>query len=153
MRVMGGLQWIGENWVIVLNAVGVVGGLLFTGVSLRSETKTRRISNLLDITANHRELWEEFSLRPDLARVLNPSPDLAKNPITTAEEIFVTLVILQGNSAFYAMTDVLLIKPEGFRRDLCWFFSLPIPRAIWEKKKTLQNDDFVEFVERSLNWK
>jgi hypothetical protein len=26
-------------------------------------------------------------------------------------------------------------------------------RAVWEKKKALQNDDFVEFVEKCRNWK
>jgi hypothetical protein len=31
--------------------------------------------------------------------------------------------------------------------------SLPIPRAIWEKVKVVQNDDFVAFVESCRNWK
>ena len=44
---MGSLHWLAQNWFTLLNAIGVVGGLLFTGHSLRSETKTRRIANLL----------------------------------------------------------------------------------------------------------
>jgi hypothetical protein len=39
------------------------------------------------------------------------------------------------------------------RRDVAQFFSLPIPRAVWEKTKVTQNDDFVAFVESCLNWK
>lgn len=37
------------------------------------------------------------------------------------------------------------INPEGLRQDIGEFFSLPIPRAIWEKIKSLQNEDFVRF--------
>jgi hypothetical protein len=42
---MGSLRWLTENWFTLLNVVGVIGGLFFTGYSLRSETKTRRIAN------------------------------------------------------------------------------------------------------------
>jgi hypothetical protein len=48
---------------------------------------------------------------------------------------------------FHAMRDELTIKPEGLRRDVWWFFSLPIPRAVWEKFKVLQNDKFAFYVE------
>ena len=62
--------WFSENWFNLFSAVGIIGGLLFTAVSLRSETKTRRISNLLTLTQNHRELWAEMFRRPGLERVL-----------------------------------------------------------------------------------
>jgi hypothetical protein len=149
---MGGLRWIADNWVIALNAVGVVGGLFFTAISLRSETKTRRIANLLTITTNHRAIWTEFSQRAELARILDSSADLSKVPITRAEEEFVNMVILHVSSVHYAMKDELVIKLEGLRRDVCEFFSLPIPQAVWMKTKVLQNDDFVEFVEDCRNW-
>ena len=144
---MGGLYWIAENWVIMLNAVGVVGGLLFTAVSLRSETKTRRIANLLTITTNHREIWTEFSQRPELSRVLYPYVNLSKTPITYTEKEFVNQVILHVASVHYAMKDELVIKLEGLRRDVREFFSLPIPRRVWDENRVYQNDDFVEFVE------
>src|ERR1700729_1767635 len=98
---MGGLQWLAQNWVIALNAVGVIGGLFFTAISFRSETKTRRVANLLTITTNHREIWNEFSIRPELRRVLNPLADIAKNPITREEEEFVNMVILHVSSVHY----------------------------------------------------
>ncbi len=34
--------------------------LLIATMSFHSETKTRRIANLLAITSNHRELWKEY---------------------------------------------------------------------------------------------
>jgi hypothetical protein len=145
---MGG--WIADNWFTILSASGIVGGLLFTAVSLRSETKTRRIGNLLTLTQNHREIWSELFERPHLARVLDAAADLSKHPVTLDERFYVNMLIQHLGSAFQAMRSGLTIKPEGLRRDIQWFFSLPIPRSIWEKIKSLQNDDFVDFVERCL---
>ncbi len=146
-------NWLIENWFTVLSAFGIVGSLLFTAVSLRSETKTRRIANLLAITANHREIWKHFFKHPELARVFEPSVDLVKQPITRAEEILVNLVVLHISSVYYAMNDELVIKLEGLRRDVAQFFAAPIPAAIWDRIKKLQNDQLVAFIESCRNWK
>lgn len=148
------VDWLIENWFDCLSAFGIVASLLFTATSLRSETKTRRIANLLAITANHREIWRHFlDHTPELARVLDQSADLKKQPVTQAEEIFVNLVVLHVSSVFYAMNDELVIKVEGFRCDIAQFFSAPIPAAIWKKMKHLQNDQLVAFIELCRNWK
>ena len=146
-------EWSRDNWFTILNAIGVVGGLFFTAFALRAETKSRRIANLLTITTNHREVWKEFFRRPELARMFDGSANLSRQPVTREEEIFVNMVILHISSVFYAMNDDLVIKLEGVRRDISQFLSLPIPNAIWERTKVLQNDDFVRFVEACLNWK
>lgn len=39
------------------------------------------------------------------------------------------------------------------RWDVAWFFSLPIPKAVWEKLKPLQDEEFVAYVEECRNWK
>ena len=150
---MGSLRWLAENGFTLLNAVGVVGGLLFTSHSLRSETKTRRIANLLSLTEGHRDIWKEVLAHPELSRILDPNTDPSGQPVTREEEIFVNLVIQHLSVVFHAMRDELTIKPEGLRRDVWWFFSLPVPSAVWEKMKVLQNDKFVLFVEECRNWK
>ena len=86
-------QWFAENWFNLFSSAGIIGGLWFTAVSLHSETKTRRIANLLTLTANYREVWKEFFRSPELARVIDPSADVAKQPVTPAEEFFVNIVI------------------------------------------------------------
>jgi hypothetical protein len=146
-------QWFTENWFDLLSASGIIAGLWFTAFTLRSDTKTRRIANLLTITANHREIWKAFLAGNGLARVRDGSADIIKQPVTDAERVFVTFVILHMSSVFYAMNDQLVIKLEGLRRDIAQFLSLPIPREVWEKIKVLQNDDFVAFVESCRNWK
>jgi ligand-binding SRPBCC domain-containing protein len=145
-----GLNWFLAHWFDLIETVGVVGGLWFTAVSLHSETKTRRIANLLTITANHREIWKEFLNNPKLARVCDATADIRKHPVTDAERIFTTLVILQMNTAYYAMSDQLVVEYEGLRRDVAQFFSRPVPKAVWEKIKQFQNDDFVKFIESVL---
>ena len=107
----------------------------------------------LRITANHREVWQEFLRHPGLASVFDSSVDLSKHPITRQEQTFVELVILHTGSVYYAMKDELVVKLEGLRRDVSQFLSLPIPSAIWDKIKLVQNDDFVAFVESCRNWK
>lgn len=150
---MGFTGWAVQNWFDLFQSAGILAGLLFTGNSLRSETKTRRVTNLLAITANHRKVWTEIYRRPELKRVLDEQVDVHQNEMTREEEIFVNLVIFHLNAVFYARKSGLVFKLEGLRRDVWWFFSLPIPRMIWEKTKVLQNDDFVAFVEACRNWK
>lgn len=147
MGEMEGSNWISENWFDILSAVGIIGGLFFTAVALRSDTKTRKIAHLLTITTNHREIWKEVLRNPQLARVLDPSADLSKQPITPDEREFVNFVILHLSSVYYALRDELVIKLDGVRRDAGAFLTLPIPRAVWEKTRISQNHDFVAFVE------
>ena len=150
---MGFLSWFRNDGFILLQSIGIIACLVFNASSLRSETKTRRVGNLLALTDGHRKLWTEFYRHPELIRILDEDADLRRQEITREEEIFVNLAVLHLNSAFYAHKLGLVFKLEGLRRDISWFFSLPIPRAIWERSKVLQNDDFVAFVEKCRNWK
>ena len=142
--------WIAENWFNILSAAGIIGSLLFTAVSLRSETKTRRISNLLALTQNHREMWAELFEHPDLGRVLDPAADLSTRPITTEEHFFITMAIQHLNSAYQAMKSDLVMNTVGVRQDVRTFFSLPVPLGVWKELRALQSPDFVEFVEQCL---
>lgn len=147
------LHCAADNWFTFLQSAGIIGSLLFAGIGLHSEARTRRVANLLTVTSNHREVWTELYRRPELRRVLEVKVDLQSKPVSIEEEIFVVLVILHVASVFEALKGDLLIAQEGFRRDVWWIFSRPIPRAVWERIKVLQNDDFAAFVEQCLNWK
>jgi len=47
-----------------------VGGLLFTGITLRADAKAKRLQSLFTITQNHRQIWTEIHDRPELSRIL-----------------------------------------------------------------------------------
>ena len=142
--------WFAQNWFSLLSSVGIIGGLWFTAVSFYSEAKTRRIANLLTMTQNHRELWRDLYQNPQLARVLDSSADVQTHPVTRGEAEFVNMVIQHVSSAYQAMRNDLTIKPEGIRRDLRTFFSLPIPNAVWKELRPLQDKGFAQFVDGSL---
>ena len=147
---MGIGEWLSQNWFSLFSSAGIIGGLWFTAVSLRSETKTRRVANLLVITANHRDVWKEFFGKPELARVIDPSTDVEKLPVTPAEEFFVNMIISHTSSVYEALKDDLVIEQENLLRDVKSFFSLPVPNAVWAKTKLLQNQDFAAFIDSSL---
>src|SRR2546423_626411 len=83
-----------------------------------------------DITKGHREVWTELYRRPGLKRVFADQADLSREGMTREEQIFVNFVILHLNSVFYALKSGLAFKIEGLRRDVGWFFSLPIPNPV-----------------------
>ena len=148
---MGGMEkWLAEHWFDLFSTLGIIGSLCFAAVSLRSETKTRRIANFLSITANYREIWKEFLNQPKLARVLDAAANVERQSVTADEELFVNMVILHISTTYYAMNDELLMKLEGSRKDIAEFFSLPVPKAVWVKTKLLQNHDFASFVNSVL---
>jgi hypothetical protein len=142
--------WFVQNWASFFGTAGIIASLLFTAVSLRADTKSRRVSNLITITQSHREMWKVFIENPTLARVFDPGADIAQSPVTREEEIFANLVLVHLSSVYQAMKSELLTSLDGLQRDVGAFFTLPIPMSVWEKNKLLQNQDFAEFVDECL---
>ena len=152
-------KWASQNWLNVFT-ICFGSGLWFAAFSIHKdakirneEVKSRKVANLLAVTASHREVWKIFLYLKELERVRDNSADTAKQPITPAERVFVNLVIQHVNSVYYAMSDQFIVEYEGLRRDIAQFFSLPIPHEVWDKVKIYQNSDFVTFVESCRNWK
>src|ERR1041385_6179040 len=114
---MVAFTWITSNWFLFLQSVGIIGGLLFTAISLQIDAKVRRVGNLIAITQHHRDIWTRLYTVPELARVMNANVDLKHTPVTVAEELFVNLLILHLNSAYHAMTFGMFMKPERLGRD------------------------------------
>lgn len=144
---MGQTAWAFERVLEIVSAAGVIAGLFFNAHTIREETKARKISNLLAMTASHRDVWQEYFLHSKLWRITDPNADISKAPIRPDEEVFVNRVILHLSSIHEALKEELIVKQEGLRRDTQGFFSLPIPLAVWQKTKLVQNRDFVAFVE------
>ncbi len=114
------------------------------------DAKTRRITNLLALTAQHRDIWSHLYARPELARVLEPAPALAAPPITPDEEMFVTFLLLHLGATYRAMREDTFTTGQKLEEDIRAFFVLPIPREVWDRIRPLHEADFVAFVERGL---
>jgi hypothetical protein len=146
-------EWFTSNWYSLSETVGIIGSLIFTGLSARTDTKARRIENLLKLTEQHRDIWRELLHSPKLSRVLDANPDLQATPVTQEEELFVGFLILHLNGAYQAIGNGMFASPEALKTDVMEFFSCPIPKAIWDKQKVFQNKKFIAFVESCRNWK
>jgi len=150
-------QWFAENWFELITTIFGGGGLWFTAFSIRKDAKARkeeaearRVANLFAVTTNYRESWKPYFDNPQLARVLDPVADVVKQPVTPIEELFVGQIIFHTSIIFYATKSGLFITQEGSSLDIAEFLSLPIPKAVWQKAKPLQNHDFVAFIDSSL---
>jgi hypothetical protein len=143
-------HWIGGHGFALVEGVGIIASLIFATIALRREERSRHIGNLLAVTAAHREIWSELFRRPDLKRILNPSVDVVLEPVTAEESLFVTFLILHLDAVFKANRARMFVPAATLRQDIAGFFSLPIPKAVWQEARALQDTDFVSFVENAL---
>ena len=129
--------------------LGDIIGLVFNGYALREETKARKLGNLIALEQSHHAIWKQPSER-ELSRILDERADLQSNPLTNEETVFVTSLVIHFYSVYWAMKSRMFVRVEGVRKDVKAFFSLAIPRAVWNKVKPFQDEAFVRFVEAAL---
>lgn len=144
------LGWAKENGFELLQTVSIVAGFFFTIHSIREDTKVRRIQNLLTITSSHREIWSRLIDKPELARILKTDVDPAECAVSIGEELLVQFLILHLNASFKARQNGMEFDDDGLAKDIRSFFSLPIPRHVWNQSKQFQSGDFVAFVEANF---
>ena len=150
IALMSFAPWLTENWFQLLQSIGIVGSLFYAARSFQFGAKVQRSRNLIEITGHHREIWSQLYRSPELSRVREEHPDLGNEPITVAEELFVTQVILHLSSAFRASKQGVISSIEGTEADVRRFFSNPIPREVWNRKREFQDRDFAMFMERQM---
>ena len=143
-------SWLATHWFELIQTAGIVAGLVFNGYTTRKDSKERRISNLSAFKQDHIDIWSQTLTRPELDRVLDMSADLTRQPVSKAEWTFVKLLIIHLDSVYRAIQAGLFVDIGGLRRDIEDFFSAPIPKAVWEKMKGVQDAEFVRFIESSL---
>lgn len=145
--------WVSQHGYDLLEAIGIMASLLFTAASFRKDDQSRKISNLLALTAEHRDIWTALYQRPELARVLNAKVDLARQPVTNDEALFITFLLLHLSATFRGMKAGMFVTHQALAKDIRWFLSLPIPNVVWQQSKALLETDFVAYVEGCLTAK
>jgi len=139
---------LSSQWFELVQTAGIVAGLLLTAASLRQEAKARRVSNLITLTAQHREIWTKFLSRPSLSRVLDTTADTDIRPVSAEERTFLKFLIVHFLTAYRASCLNETVSLGKLGEEAGTFFTLPIPGAVWDEVKSVHDDDFVEFVER-----
>ncbi|WP_395746693.1 hypothetical protein [Prosthecobacter sp.] len=145
------ISWTGAHVFDLISAVGIISGLCYTSVSFQESARARRIDNLLKLTEQHRNIWEKIQGNPALARIRADDTDLIKHPVTMEEAQFVTFLILHIHCWYRAMLDKEVVSLEGMKRDVRGILSRPVPRHVWEQRKSYLDHDFREFVDTLLN--
>ncbi len=149
MSEMGAETWVSQHWFDLLQSIGIISGFIFTAHSIRKDAEARKIANMIAMADHHHAVWKEFYKRPDLSRVLDKQVLLDVKPITDEEMLFVRMLILHLDAVHRAVKAKMFVEVEGLRNDIRMFFSLPIPKSVWEEVKSFQDGDFVRFVEDS----
>jgi len=142
--------WIGSHWLDLIQSGGIIAGFFAVRKALLWEARVRQVGNSITLTEHHRALWERLLADPQLGRIINPDADITKKPVTPAEEMFVTFLILHLSDTYYATEMGFWPRLTGLARDVQEVFSLPIPRAVWEKVKHLQESEFRNYIEQCL---
>lgn len=141
-------NWFGQHWFELFQSAGIVAGLLFTALTIRTEARARKVSNQLKITSQHQAIWTRLLDNPKLRRVLRKDVVAGGGrPISDEEEMFIAFLVLHFSSVYQAIQADMHTAPDGLAKDVREFFSLPIPKAVWERIKPLQDKEFVRFVE------
>ena len=144
------LSWFNQNWFSLAQTLGIVGSIALTAASLRRNTRAQKLSDYLTMISQHRELWSDAHRRPELQRIFQAEVDLLAAPISVAEDEFLNLVIVQFNTCWLLAKEGALVTLDVLNADAHSFFSLPIPRAVWEKTKHSRDPKFMGFIDQSL---
>jgi hypothetical protein len=142
-------SWVDSHFNLIQTA-GIIGGLCLTAAAARREAKAREIENLLTLSDHHRKLWDNVTDKSELQRILKSDVDVEKIPATVAEEVAINEAFAQYMTSWRIASIGGIITLKELATDVKWFFSLPLPHAVWEETKKYKNHKFVRFVKRAI---
>lgn len=145
------MDGLSSEWFALIQSVGIVASLLLSALAFARDAKAREVENLLTLANFHRELWSGVSQRPELERIFREGADVVSKPTTVAEQEFLNLVMVHFQTGWRLANGGNILTLKELATDVRGFFSLPLPRAVWDKTKQFRNQKFVRFVEKSLS--
>lgn len=144
------ISFLHENWLNLAQTISLLGGGLLAMVVFLRENRGRKLGHFLTLAQQHRELWSEAHRRPELARIFQSEVDLIANPISPVEEEFLYLVIVHFQTGWLLANDAAFLDKRNMAADAKAFFSLPLPRTVWNATRADRDPKFVRFIERAL---
>lgn len=144
-------SWIGNHAFDLISATGIITGLAFSTASFREDTRSRRLSNLLRLTEQHRDIWEESQNNPKLARIRSTDADLYTKPVTQEETQFVMLLLFHLHCWYRAIHEGEVKILEGLEKDIRTFLTRQVPMHVWNERKVFFDSDFRHFIDDVLS--
>lgn len=145
------LQNIAMHWPQILESLGIIGGLFFTGFNLVRDIRIRKAETIIRITSQHREIWAFLMTQGVLTKLFDPKRDVAVNPPANDEKRSVGFLINHLRATFYAQKAGIYVQPFGLGGDIRRFFRSPVPHAVWLETKSSHDPEFAAFVDRWIS--
>ncbi len=140
------IAWLSANWFSLVQSAGIIISILLTAAAMRRERRSRRVGDYLALASEHRELWGDLHRRPELARVVASEVDLLEQPLSTAEEEFLLLIIVHFHTGWLLACQDSLVSRAVLARDAGAFFRLPLASEVWKRTQAARDPAFVEFI-------
>jgi len=135
------------DWFTLVQSVGIIFSILISALAFSRETRTKKVSNYLQLVQFHRDIWKLTLEYPQLNRVRKHNVDLLKEPPTSEERQFLSFIFLHITCTFELQNSNSLSKIERLEYDVNQLLSYPIVRHFWEENKRFYNEAFVRFVD------
>ena len=71
MAYMGVFNFLQQHWFAIVQTAAPTAGLVLVGIAALFEARARRVANLIQLTQQHRDLWERMYTQPALSRILD----------------------------------------------------------------------------------
>ena len=130
---MGVASWIIENSFALIQTIGIVGSLLFTGWSLKIDANVRQVQNLITITAHHRDIWSEIYKRPELSRIIDPKADLDKTPNLGIRTYFHPIHFSSPCGSLSSWTNRNVFRARKYRKRYQLVYPIADPKCSMAK--------------------
>lgn len=144
-----------NGWYQFIEAMGIIAGMVFSGVSLlfvsanyREDAENKLIASQAIIDERFDKLQDVILEKPELSRIIAETADLSAKPVTVQEIMYVKRIIQHYESGW--RIELKRGELDTLARDAAYFFSLPVPAAVWRNMKRFRNPGFVQFVRRAL---
>ena len=145
---MGEMQaFVQLNWFNLVQSAGIIASLLFAATTIRRDSKSHRMTALLALDEQHRDLWSELHRRPELGRILAMEVDLVGHPVSLAESEFLNTVFVHYCTGWRLATEHKILAEDDLKRDMRDFLSRPVPLQVWMETTHTRERRFVAFAE------
>ena len=143
-------SWFGAHWHSLVESLGIIGSLIFTGVTVRRDLGARRVTEHLTLAGQHRRLWGQLHRRRGLERVLEANRDLAQEPVTQEERLFLELAFVHFHTGWLICRENGSLTPVRVLALDAGHFFLPAPAAVWVAVRQSYQPEFVSFLREAV---
>lgn len=144
-------SWLIDHWSGLLSDIGIIAGLLFSGLGFWNDVRVRRAQTSMDIYKLHRDLWMYFDDHAELHGLFDEERDMAVRPLTAKEAHFVSFLLNHIRATFYDRKAGIYAQPECFEKDVREVFSYPAFRFAWSKAKKYHDAKFVALIDGAIS--